>query len=302
MGIQPYVVRQMPGHYYRTTVDFLLYRQTPMFRDVSIEISSFCNRKCKACPVSISPRKEKEYMEEHVYDKILNELGRINFYGRIALHHFNEPLADKNIVAKVRKASTLAPKAAIEIRSNGDYLNNILLRELVDAGLNTLNITAYEERTYSKIEKIASLASDRENKVLKVQRVPQLIGNRAGSLDNTSISKPLIADCFLPSKHMVINYKGEVVICSNDYYGKVVLGNVAQKSLMDIWQSDDFNNIRRILKRKDRSKITTCTHCNFISSPYRWQYLTSSEVEAHNKKNYEHAWKQERRVTADMCE
>ncbi len=168
--------------------------------------------------------------------------------------------------------------------SNGDYLNNELLKELVNAGLDNLFVTAYNERKLIRLKKVYALANVQERKVLSIRRAPLFVGNRAGSLDNTIVREPLGADCFMPSYQLAINYKGEVVLCCNDYYGKVVLGNVKNDSLLSIWKGDGFKEIRVMLRKKSRSQLELCSKCNLLRTPWYSKYLTCSEILIYNKK------------------
>jgi len=222
-------------------------------------------------------------MEEQDYEKILNELGCIKYIGRIALHFFNEPLADNNVVLKVRKAHKLVPGATIAINSNGDYLNNKLLAQLKEAGLNRLYVTAYADNALKRLNNISRNATIEENNILEIRRAPQFIGNRAGALDTIEINETLIADCYLPSSQFVINYRSQVVICCNDYFEKVVLGNVKQNSLLDIWYGQAFKRVRNTLKNKNRKAIATCVQCNYYITPYEKRHLTTDEIRSYNK-------------------
>ncbi len=283
LGVKPYIVRLYVDHFYKRFRMLLHYRRQSMFRSVTIETSSYCNRKCPACPVSVAPRIDKMYMEEQDYEKILNDLGCIKYTGRIALHFFNEPLEDKKVVSKVCKAHDLVPGATIAINSNGDYLNNELLAQLKEAGLNSLYVTAYSDNALKRLNNITQNATTDENNILEIRRAPKFIGNRAGTLDTIEINETLVADCYLPSSEFVINYKSQVVICCDDYFEKVVLGNIKHNSLLDIWYGQSFGRIRDTLKRKNRKAIATCVQCNFYCTPIERRALTTSEIRSYNK-------------------
>ena len=284
-GIRPYYIKIKFKNYYRVIIDYIHYRQYPMFRDIVIETSSFCNRKCKNCPVSYSPRGKNEYIDNDVYIKILKELRDLNFYGRIALHFFNEPLADNSIVDKVKNARLIVKNSSIEINSNGDYLSNKLLTELVESGINKIFVTSYNEKSFFRIKKIYESCNEKEKKVLVFRKSPLFIGNRGGSLNNIVLTETLSANCFRPFYQLVINYKGNVVICCNDYYERIIIGNIINESILHIWNSDKFKNIRYLLSKCKRSKITTCVHCNLLSIPYHEEHLTNEQVIEYNRLN-----------------
>jgi len=188
-------------------------RPLRIFSEVLLETSAYCNRHCPACPVSLAPR-GRETMDEAVFSRILEELGRLRYSGRIALHFFNEPLLDKDILPKVRQLRQAAPRARIEIHSNGDVLSRELAGELVDVG-NVIHARDRLQRprheAHGKDDADLSAAGTQPH---RRPASPDFIGNRAGSLRHLSISEPLQADCSQPSYRLVINHKGEAVICT----------------------------------------------------------------------------------------
>jgi radical SAM protein with 4Fe4S-binding SPASM domain len=221
-------------------------------------------------------------MDENMFETIADELGELNFSGIIYLQQYNEPLADPRIVQKVGSLKKKVPRAVIDINSNGDFLTIKLLKDLVSAGLNRLLVTQYRTEMHSNIKKIIEEANEKEKKVLVVRCKTDFIGNRAGNLDKYTVPETLNAGCYLPSDQLVINYKGEVLICCNDYYGKVILSKVGRASLVDIWSNQKFRNIRKVLKKKQRFKIETCKGCNFLGD-IQYRDLTPEEVIKYNR-------------------
>lgn len=282
MGIDSHKMRNV----IKDLVDFIRYRQYPMFRKVVIETSSYCNRKCSTCPVAYYPRK-KEYMDKATFNTIVSQLAEINFSGIVSMHMYNEPLADPTIVEKVHMLSSNVPNAKIRIDSNGDYLTLNLLKDLIRSGLKMLVINQYEGKINEHTKNILNQLSRQEKKLLTIRvRVKNnFIGNRAGILSNTTITETLLAGCDLPYNQLVINYKGEVLLCCNDYHGAVVLGKVYHAPLMDIWSNNEFKKMRKLLKNRHRSLIKTCRYCNIAGTlsvkPY---YLTADEINKFNKK------------------
>lgn len=52
---------------------------------------------------------------------------------------------------------------------------------------------------------------------------------------------------------MDILFNGDVILCCMDWNRSVVLGNVKENSLYDIWNSDKFNKIREMMVSKEKS-------------------------------------------------
>ncbi len=288
-GVTPYNVR----YHFRTlkkAVAFALRRRVfPVFSELAIETTAYCNRRCSACPVSVAPRPKDGAMDDALLDKIVTELADIRYSGRIALHFFNEPLADSRIVEKVRMLARRVPKAYVEMNSNGDFCTRDLIQDLFEAGLSYLVLTAYTDNAYARLKTIYDQLSWRQQRRIALRRAPVFIGNRAGTLDHLSVPESLHADCFQPIYKLVINYKGEALICTSDYSSKSVMGNVAHQSLLEIWRGEAFEKARTILRRRERNRIPACAGCNQLSTPLTIRFLPASEVADFNKRAKGHA-------------
>ena len=256
-------------------------RVLPVFTELAIETTAYCNRHCPACPVSDAPR-GKGVMDDVLFSKLLTELAALRYSGRISLHFFNEPLLDKEIVTKVHRIAQAVPRASIEIFSNGDFLTPELAKRLFDAGLSFMLVTAYNERAMKRLLAMRPQFSARTRRRIVMRRGEVLLNNRAGSLADLAIIEPLKADCFQPSYHMNINYKGEVVICSSDYYAASLMGNIAEHSLLEIWRGPLFEKARQILRQRKRHRLLSCQGCNVVSTPLRTRYLNVGEAVAFN--------------------
>ena len=67
---------------------------------------------------------------------------------------------------------------------------------------------------------------------------------------------------------MTISPKGEVSVCSEDFYYTILMGNIEQQSLSEIWKSEKFNSIREKLIRGERSCTPACSKCDYRGFTY----------------------------------
>lgn len=105
------------------------------------------------------------------------------------------------------------------------------------------------------------------------------INNRANTIDIDSFKPPKsgrIKDrikralflyfsrkcCFLPFFHMNVLFNGDIILCCNDWGRKSILGNVNEQSLVDIWNSEKANQIRRNILRREYEAIEACKACS----------------------------------------
>jgi radical SAM protein with 4Fe4S-binding SPASM domain len=93
--------------------------------------------------------------------------------------------------------------------------------------------------------------------------------NRSGNIEwfQKPLEEPLPKMCVRPFRFMNVNWKGDVILCCNDYHGDILFGNVMKQSLVDIWNSDQFNAYRVALLNKDRD-IAFCRDCDYSGGSY----------------------------------
>ena len=228
-----------------------------LFTSITIETTAHCNRKCTFCYNNFDrfPRKrDLGIMEEETWIKIIDELSLLNYSGRISPHFYGEPLLDKRILQFVTYAREKCPEAYIRIHSNGDMLTETLLQGLIKCGLNTILMTNYDD---SKKPYLERLAQQYEDYVIYRAHTDFTLKKKDGT------SYDAETPCLRPTSQMVINWKGNVLLCCNDYYEEYVLGNIKDASLLKIWNSKKFQKYRRILSKKGgRTKIALCKRCD----------------------------------------
>src|SRR5262249_40109181 len=91
--------------------------------------------------------------------KICVDLSRIEYNGRIVFSGYNEPLYDEIIFHWSKSLKSSCPKSIIIAFTNGDYLNNELIKECSANGIDRLNVDLYppEGKERDKSEHLRSL-------------------------------------------------------------------------------------------------------------------------------------------------
>src|SRR5262249_55562895 len=114
---------------------------------VEIETFTYCNRKCWFCPNAIMPARQDKagnrYMDEELYLRILRDLASIGYDGQIQFGRYNEPLADRIILTRIRQARQHCPNGWLYTHTNGDFLTREFLDELRAAGLTAIALQSY---------------------------------------------------------------------------------------------------------------------------------------------------------------
>jgi radical SAM protein with 4Fe4S-binding SPASM domain len=74
-----------------------------------------------------------------------------------------------------------------------------------------------------------------------------------------------ITGCYHPFYKMTILFNGDVILCCHDWNRAIVIGNIKENSLQEIWNCDRMNEIRRLILHKRYQEIESCTGCSLAS-------------------------------------
>lgn len=212
-----------------------------IFRIVEVETTTYCNRKCTFCPNSLYNR-GNHLMEWSTYKKLIDDLREMSFKGMISPHFYGEPMSDDRLIDIVKYTKGQLPQVAIRITTNGDYLTHDLLSGLLNAGVDQFYITTYDDSATAKINSlIVSLDSEYTSRFehRTIDKIYML--NRGGLLN---IQTSSIECCNYPSEYLVIDYRGNILLCCNDYTAKYIFGSIIEEKVMNIWNRQEFNHVR----------------------------------------------------------
>ncbi len=79
-----------------------------------------------------------------------------------------------------------------------------------------------------------------------------------GMLTGQRIRKP----CDRLWRTLTVLVNGDVALCCLDYGGKVILGNIAQTSIAEIWGNEKYRNYRRMHRDSRQQEISVCSNCS----------------------------------------
>jgi radical SAM protein with 4Fe4S-binding SPASM domain len=238
-------------------------------------------------------------MDEGVYLKILRELASINYKGVITYSRYNEPLADKIILKRIRQAREILPNAILYTHTNGDYLDREYLNELKMAGLNVLRVQAYlgnaekfsdekiKTRLIRQINKLGyqySFTMDIPNiRYMAALDFPGMevtfdarnfdeIGVDRGQTIKLMKKYDRISPCLIVYKHMYIDWDGSVVPCCNirsdePLHKNYVLDRITlDKSIFEVYANSSLADWRRDLLKFGKKK-KPCDTCSYETIP-----------------------------------
>lgn len=272
----------------------------------SLSVSKKAHTSCKRPP----------FMDLKDIKRILDEAHALNpnvvFYPQFQ----GEPLLHKDILQIIKYAHDLGIKRII-LSTNGVLLDEQMSENLFKAGLSDIYINAdaltkeiYEdircgaeyETVYrnifncinmrNKVNKNAKIIISfnifeknrrEEREFIKlwlplVNRIDinnMLIRNKTVLSRINSLKRPLCKDLF---KYMVVLANGDAVPCYHDYECKLIMGNVLEASLKEVWEGEKYNELRILHLQGGFDEVNPCREC------YAWQgYVSLDEKMEENK-------------------
>lgn len=277
----------------------------PLFTRIQIQTVSWCNRSCVFCPSGKFPV-DKVFMPAEIYHRLIDQLQAVNYAGRISPYLMNESLLDKRLPELLAYTRAHCPESWIAINTNGDALSEALLERLFDAGLNSLDVNAYDNPAqHTKHLELATRFTARRRDITlrtgysnpffqgdNIPRSTKLLNcrdmsfweprflariatpdmqNRSGNIPGArQVTAPLPLGCQRPAQQMYVNYRGEAVLCCNDWRSEVVMGDTAQATLAEIWTNDKYQRYRHNLQQKNRA-MPLCDTCDYMAEVSDWE-------------------------------
>ena len=231
---------------------------------IEISPTDLCTRTCSFCPrhnPETYPNKNL-HMTVDTAKLLREQLIVSSFTGLISLAGYGEPLLNSNIKHIIKELNVFN----IELITNADPIlkQKFTIAELLDCGVSSILISDYDNNPA-----LTTLTEPYKNVIVrhytddgKDHLKEYSFSNRAGLVK--SLDKPIQRPCYIPSYKAIIDWNGDVLLCSNDWRKNTVFGNIHSNNISAIWMSDAFANIRRELYLGNRSKFSSCSKCDVL--------------------------------------
>ncbi|MCW9035121.1 MAG: SPASM domain-containing protein [Rhodospirillales bacterium] len=241
----------------------------PLFSWVEISTTDLCNRVCTFCPRANSDLypNQNNHISKKLIKKIADELSAISYKGGVLLCGYGEPLLHPEIL---EICSLFDKKTRLEIVTNGDKLNEELIRELYATNVNMIVVSMYDgEDQVKHFQNMFNKAGIKKNQYIlrdrwhsEADNFGLKLTNRAGTVAWGKQDKVIQnKKCFYPHYSMSIDWNGDALLCVQDWHKKLKFGNVYANNLLDIWSTKHLTKIRRNLANGKRSSAP-CDQCN----------------------------------------
>ena len=261
---------------------------------VELETSRRCNRTCGWCPNGEqSARHDQELMDWSLFERVIGELGSLDYGGWLANHNYNEPLLNERVFAELDHVRAVVPRAKPAIYTNGDVLRAPMVSRLLDAGVRYVRVTRYprDAGTPATVDALHSwarraglgdlpwtqrpvrqgLALVHEVGDAKIELIsPDIIGtynNRGGSVTSLPmLASPRRDPCLMTATSASIDYRGLMKMCCCVYpdtpaHEEYVIGDLARDSFAALWSGERMRAYREAHGRADWSLSEACRTC-----------------------------------------
>lgn len=266
-------------------------------RVIGMELTNHCNLECVMCP---QPRQTRDlgFMKNEFFRKIIDEVsGKSEFvylYGmgesllhpkffEMANYAVNSGLStalSTNLSFLNEERSLKLLKSGIEfitlaldgstketyesIRVKGEFEKNLeqaksFLRMKTKLGAKcSVDVQFIEmDQNKSQTNLVSELFTKEEKSAINIFRVKPVF-------DSPSIVKDIIQHkhpCYFLWSTMDITWDGKVDMCCMDYDAKVVLGDLNQESVYELWNGEGMTDLRDRHKKLDYKSMPICDKC-----------------------------------------
>jgi len=252
---------------------------TPLFSWIDINPTELCNRKCSFCPRVDSSEYPNQHLNMSVKlaNKVASELIELEYEGAVVFSGYSEPLLNPFIVDIVKEFGLIHT----EIVTNGDKLDESMIYDLYNAGLDVIVVSLYDgpfqiDEFKEKFEKIGSSESQyilRDRWYDVEEDYGLKLTNRGGKVaDGDQPKVQLDRPCYYTHYSLMVDWNGDVMLCVQDWNKKVKFGNVNLDPLFDIWKSHNINKYRKMLGNGVRG-ISPCNQCNVDGTLHGYNHV-----------------------------
>ena len=219
---------------------------------IEVNPTELCNRKCSFCPRSSDYPNQNLFLDLRSAYIIKKRLIEMRWKGSLRLIGQGEPTLNKNLIkiAKILKYDDIE----LTTITNGDFLHKV--DKDFFAVFDKITISCYNKEEYEKFEKY---------KVeIRKQWLPEnynLFNNCGGAFKSSKV--PMSRECYTPFYRAYIDWNLDIRLCCHDWKYKHTIGNLKEKTFKDIWYGDEFQNVRKQLRKGNRANASSaCSECN----------------------------------------
>jgi len=245
-----------------------------------------CNRRCDFCPWSdpewrsshvpkVAANDDVLHLPVEVYEGIMKDLNKVGFKGGIIYSAFSEPFLYNHLEEVIKISKEQCPESRIEVVTNGDFLTIDKLNAFFEAGLTRMDVSVYDGPDKVKPFEDLRIEAGLNKEQFHIRErwyAPDehfgigALSNRAGAnimpeINVNEIHTALKRKCFYPFYQLIVDFDGAVLLCNHDWDKRLTMGNVKETSILDIWNSKKYKEVRGNLANANRNH-SPCNRCD----------------------------------------
>jgi molybdenum cofactor biosynthesis enzyme MoaA len=263
---------------------------------LQIETTTLCNGACVFC-VHPTLKREKTVMDPDLFEKIVAQIPELPDIGNLYLHGVGEPLLDHRIASGERfRVARKYYGGPVVLYTNGsrvtfEWADKIFQEGLLNGIIISLNAT-------TRAERLAAMGFDDYDQVVSMAR--RLSAAHPGKVDVRGIaSTNLLEDaavyikqwgmgghlfhemnwggehgrprgtprthaCHRTQEHMKILVDGRVSLCCADGEGDVILGDLNQQTIKEVWDGQLATKYREYHNTGRIGELKLCARCTSV--------------------------------------
>ena len=250
---------------------------------LSIEVTNHCNLDCLMCPASKQMKREKGYIDEELFRKIIDNNSQLEF---ILPFQWGEPFLHPKLFALVKEATTRGIRTMIT--TNGTICSDEIIEQILDSGIERLTFSVdgvgstytrlrgfdYNQfkaniLKFKKIRNIkkSNLKIDISMVVFEETEVDleRLVTEWKGVVEGIHFVPKFIPGerkkrCHeLWRGNLLVLWDGRVVPCCVDFDGRIIVGDAQKESLSQIWNGKNMRRLRRLHRQGRFPQV--CDQC-----------------------------------------
>lgn len=225
--------------------NLIKYKTSDIFTGISIETSTYCNRKCIYCPNHNNPT-PKLYADEKIIYKFIDDLSKMKYTGWIGWNFYNEPVLDERLIKFIKLSKEKLKKVTNILLTNGDFLTLENTIEYKQNGVDMFIVTIHDKNTNKMYKKLNPIKEQIGNSFIIKTLTEKELGTRAGSVEvKREYMSFQYCDVFI---NPIIDKDGNMLVCCNDYFRELKVGNIMENNIMQIWNDKNYKNLRKKLR------------------------------------------------------
>ncbi|HSO20966.1 MAG TPA: SPASM domain-containing protein [Desulfosarcina sp.] len=263
---------------------------TPFPLHVDLETANTCNMNCPMC--YRDQMKEVGQMELGLFQKAVDECARYRVFS-LRLSWRGEPLTHPRIKEMVAYATARIKN--VSFLTNAFYLDEAIVDCLIDHQVAYIAVSFDGiGRVYESVRHPAKYADsrDRLRRLISRRRQagslrpqvrlctvwpavkddPQAYAAAMGPVSDYMVANPYINFsgpmtlkpdfiCQYPWERIMVGFNGKVQCCTGWNADDIILGNLADSSITELWKSARMARIRRLHASGRRMQLNSCARC-----------------------------------------